>query len=83
MGTRFWNCVDTLMNMAPIFLRNSLAVGYVCQQRSSWCSPRCSGVTPLETLERIQPRHHGNGTSADDDRMQVDSLKKGKREGQR
>ena len=38
----------------------------------------CSGVTPLETFERIRPRQLEMEPSADDDRMQVGSLKKGK-----
>ena len=39
-----------------------------------WCSSS-------ETLERIRPVSAGNGTSADGDRMQVDSLRKGKGKG--
>ena len=38
-----------------------------------FAQPCCSGVNPTASS--------GNGTSADDDRMQVDSLKKGKRRG--
>ena len=58
-----------MMNMVPIFLRNSLQLGTYANSTAlraallQWC---CSS---------------GNGTSADDDRMQVDSLKKGKRKG--
>ena len=68
------------MNMAPIFLRNSLQLGtYVNSTalRAAWLqrcySSRNFGANPTTSS--------GNGTSADDDRMQVDSLKKGKRMG--
>ena len=40
--------------------------------------PCCCGVTPLETLERIRPRHLEMERVQ---MMQVDSLKKGKRKG--
>ena len=44
-----------MMNMAPIFLRNSLQLGTYAN--STALRATCSGVTPLETLERIRPRH--------------------------
>ena len=44
------------MKMAPIFLRNRLQLGaYATAQL--FVQPCCSVVTPLETLERIRPRH--------------------------
>ena len=68
------------MNMAPVFLRNSLQLGTYANSAGlrtallQWChSSRNFGATPTASS--------GNGTSADDDRMQVDSLKKGKRKG--
>ena len=39
-----------MMNMAPIYLRNSLQLG-------TYANSTALGVTPLETLERVQPRH--------------------------
>ena len=67
-----------MMNMAPIFLRNSLQLGTYANSTAlraallQWCySSRNSGANPTASS--------GNGTSADDDRMQVDSLKKSKR----
>ena len=69
-----------MMNMAPIFLRNSLQLGAYANSTAlraallQWCySSRNFGANPTASS--------GNGTSADDDRMQVDSLKKGKRKG--
>ena len=69
-----------MMNMAPIFLRNSVQVGTHANSTAlraallQWCySSRNFGATPTASS--------GNGTSADDDRMQVQSLKKGKRKG--
>ena len=69
-----------VMNMAPIFLRNSLQLSTYANSTVlraallQWC---CSsgnfGANPTASS--------GIGTSADDDRMQVDSLKKGKRRG--
>ena len=69
-----------IMNMAPIFLRNSPQLG-TCVNNTAlraalfqWCcSSRNFVANPTASS--------GNGTSADDDRMQVDSLKKGKRKG--
>ena len=61
-----------IMSMAPIFLRNSLQLGTYPN------SAALRGVIHPETLERIRPWAAGNVTSADDDRMQVDSVKKGK-----
>ena len=69
-----------MMNMAPTFLRNSLQLGTYANSTAlraallQWCyfSPNF-GANPTASS--------GNGTSADDDRMQVDSLKKGKRKG--
>ena len=63
------------MNMAPIFLRNSLQLGTYVNSTAfraallQWCySSRNFGAHPTASS--------GNGTSADDDRMQVDSLRK-------
>ena len=69
-----------MMNMTPNFLETVCSWVHM-PTAQLFAHPRCSGVTPLETLERIRPRKSGNGTSADDDRMQVDSPKKGKRKG--
>ena len=44
-----------MMNMAPIFLRNSLQLGTYAN--STALRAARSGVAPLETLERIRPRH--------------------------
>ena len=71
-----------MMNMVPIFLRNVLQfVGTYANSTTlraallQWChSSRNFGANPTVSAE--------NGTGADDDnRMQVDSLKKGKRKG--
>ena len=69
-----------LINMAPIFLRNSLQLGTYANSAAlrtallQWCySSRNFGAKPTVSA--------GNGTSADDNRMQVDSLKKSKRKG--
>ena len=69
-----------MMNLAPIFLRNSLQLGTCANSTAlragllQWCySSRNFGANPAASS--------GNGTSADDDRMQVDSLKKGERKG--
>ena len=66
-----------MVNMAPIFLRNSLQLGTYPNSAAlraallQWCySSRSFGANPTVAA--------GNVTSADDDRMQVDSLKKGK-----
>ena len=81
MGTRFWNCVGRCSQVlsdderGPDFQlgthANSTALRASLLQ---WCySSRHFGANPIASS--------GNGTSADDDRMQVDSLKKGKRKG--
>ena len=69
-----------MMNMAPIFLRNSVQLGTYSSSAAlrasllQWCySFRNFGVNPTITA--------GNVTSVDDDRMQVDSLKNGKEKG--
>ena len=69
-----------MMNMAPIFPRNSLQLGTHPNSAAlraallQWCySSRNFGANPTVSA--------GNVTSADDDRMQVDSLKKGKGKG--
>ena len=69
-----------MMNMAPIFLWNSLQLGTYANSAAlrtallHWCySSRNFGANPTVSA--------GNGTSADDDRVQVDSLKKAKGEG--
>ena len=69
-----------MMNMAPIFLRKSLQLGTYANSTAlraallQWCySSRNFGANPTASSE--------NETSTDDDRMQVDSLKKGKRKG--
>ena len=68
---------NTMMNMAPIFLRSSLQLGTYANSAAlrtgllQWCySSRNFGANPTMSA--------GNGTSADDDRMPADSLKKGK-----
>ena len=65
-----------MMNMAPIFLRNSLQLGTYSNSAAlraallQWCfSSRNFGANSTVTA--------GNVTSEDDDRMQVDSSKKG------
>ena len=45
-----------MINMPPIFLRNSLQLGTYANS-TALRAACCSGVTPLETLERIRPRH--------------------------
>ena len=69
-----------MMNMAPIFLRNSLQLGTYPKSAAlkaallQWCcSFRNFGANPTVSA--------GNATSLDDDQMQVDSLKKGKGKG--
>ena len=70
-----------MMNMVPMFLRNRLQLGTYANSTAlraallQWCySFRNFGANPTASS--------GNGTSAGDDRMQVDSLKKGKRKGE-
>ena len=72
----------TVMNMATNFLTNSLQLGAYPNSAAlraallQWCySSRNFGANPTVSS--------GNETSADDDRMQVDSLKKGKRKDKR
>ena len=81
-GTALADAVkDTVtMNMAPIFLRNSLQLGTHPNSAAlraallQWCySSRNFGANLTVSA--------GNVTSADDDRMPVDSLKKGKEKG--
>ena len=69
-----------MMNMAPNFLRNSLRLGTYANSTAlrapllQWCySSRNFGANPTASS--------GKGTSADDDKMQVDSVKKGRRKG--
>ena len=69
-----------MVKMAPIFLRNSLQLGTNANSVAlrtallQWCYfSRNFGANPTVSA--------GNGTSADDDRMQVDSLEKGKGKG--
>ena len=64
-----------MMNMAPIFLRNSLQLGTFPNSAAlRWCYfSRNFRANPTVSA--------GNVTSADDDPMQVDSLKKGKEKG--
>ena len=69
-----------MMNMAPIFLCSSLQLATYANSTplraalSQWCySSRNFGANPTVSA--------GTGTSADDDRMQVDSLNKGKEKG--
>ena len=64
-----------MMNMAPILLGNSLRLGTYANSTAlrvallQWCySSRNIGANPTTSS--------GNGTSADDDRMQVDTLNK-------
>ena len=69
-----------MMNMSPIFLRSSLQLGTYANSAAlrtallQWCysSPNFGANPPVSA---------GNGTSADDDRMPNDSLKKGKKKG--
>ena len=77
MGTRFWNCVGRFSQVrgdgeyGTDFSKEQFAVGY---NANHWCySSRNFGANPTVSV--------GNGTSADDDQMQVDSLKKGKVKG--
>ena len=69
-----------MMNVAPIFLTNSLQLGTHPNSAAlraallRWCySSRNFGANPTVSAENV--------TSADDDWMQVDSLKKGKGKG--
>ena len=69
-----------MMNMAPNVRRNSLQLGTCANSAAlrtavlQWCfSFRNFGANPTVSA--------GNGTGADDDGMQVDSLKKGKEKG--
>ena len=71
-----------MMNMAPSFLGNSQQLGTYANSTAlraallQWCySSRNFGANPTASS--------GNGTSADDDRMQVDSLKRRYEKGQR
>ena len=65
-----------MMNMAPIFLWSSLQLGTHANSAALRC---CNGVTYPETLERILIVSDGNGTSADDDWMQVRWSRKARR----
>ena len=78
MGTRFWTALadavtfTVMMDMAPIFPRNSLQLGTYAKSTTlraallQWCySSRNFGANLTASS--------GNGTSAHDDRMQVDS----------
>ena len=72
--------LTVMMKMAPIFLWNSLQLGtYANSARLRTVllhlrySSRNLGANPTVSA--------GSGSSADDDRMQVDSLKKGKGKG--
>ena len=61
-----------MTNMARFFLE--AVCNWVHMPTAQWCcSSRHLGANPTASI--------GNGTSADDDRMQVDSLKRGKRRG--
>ena len=69
-----------VMNATPNVLRNSLQLGTYANSAAlrtallQWCySSRNFGANPTVSA--------GNGTSADDDWMQVDSLRKGKEKG--
>ena len=89
VGTCFWNCVGRCSQVhsddeyGPDFFSKQSAVGYICQQHSSLRSPVAVVLFLSKLLERIRPRHLGNGMSADGDRMQVDSLKERLEKGQR
>ena len=70
-----------MMNMAPIFLRNSLQLGTYPNSAGfqaallQWCYySRNFGANPTVSA--------GNVASVDDDRMQVDPLRKGKGKGE-
>ena len=69
-----------MMNMAPIFLRNSLQLGTYANSAALRTAllQRCYSSRNFAANPTVSA---GNGTSADDDRMQVDSLKKGKVKG--
>ena len=69
-----------MMNMAPVFFRSTLHLGTYSNSAAlrtallQWrYSSRNFGANPTAS--------YGNGTSADDDRMQIDSPKKGERKG--
>ena len=76
-----WQMHTVTMNMAPIFLRSSLQLGTYAKSAAlrtaslQWCySSRNFRANPTVSA--------GNETGADDDnRMQVDSLEKGKEKG--
>ena len=80
-GTALADAVkNTVLFMAPIFLSSSLQLGTHSNSAAlrtallQWCySSRKFGANPTVSA--------GNGTSADDDRMQADSLKTGKVKG--
>ena len=68
-----------MTNMAPIFLKNSLAIGvHMCKQCRVFEQLCCNVVIiPGTCGANPRPCQRGNGTGADDDsRMQVDSFKK-------
>ena len=87
MGTRFWNCVgrcsevhsdDEYGTDVSLELCAVLRIHKLCRSSNSFVAmvflfPKLFGANPTVSA--------GNGTSADDDRMEVDSLKKGKVKG--
>ena len=69
-----------MMKMAPIFLRSSLQLGTDANSAALRTAllQRCYSSRNFGANPTVSAR---NGTSADDDRMQVDSLKEGKGKG--
>ena len=78
----FWQMQSStlMMNMAPIFLGSSLQLGTYANSTALRAAllHRCYSI---RNFGANLTASSGNGTSAVDDRMQVDSLKKGKRKG--
>ena len=86
MGTRVWNCVGRCSQVhsddehGTDFFLDTVCTWVHMPTAQLFAQPCCSGVTP-RNFGANPTASSGNGTSADDDRMQVDSLKKGKRKG--
>ena len=70
-----------MMNMAPIFLRNSVQLGTYANSTALLRAALFAVVLLLSKLWSESDRVIWNVTSADDDRMQVNPVKKGKRKG--
>ena len=69
-----------MINMAPIFLGNSLQVG-TCANSTALRAAQLQWCYSSRNFGANSTASSGNGTSADGGRMQVDSLMRGKRKG--